>query len=166
MGADGPGAGGIDDLRGRAALTEGPEEKLAALDAVVAALAHPARRQILLTIHFRGAATAGEIAGRFAHKWPTTTRHLRVLEDARVPCGPVNDLQDVFSDAHVIAREAELRMPCDWAEGGEIGLLANPLKMSVTPPSYRRPPPRLNEHADDVLADWVPLYLIGKESHV
>lgn len=58
------------------------EEKLAALDAVVAALAHPARRQILLTIHFRGTATAGEIAGRFAHKWPTTTRHLRVLEEA------------------------------------------------------------------------------------
>jgi len=55
---------------------------LAALDAVVAALAHPARRQILLTLHFRGAATAGEVAGRFAHKWPTTTRHLRVLEDA------------------------------------------------------------------------------------
>lgn len=55
---------------------------MAALDAVVAALAHPARRQILLTIHFRGEATAGDIAGRFAHKWPTTTRHLRVLEDA------------------------------------------------------------------------------------
>jgi DNA-binding transcriptional ArsR family regulator len=55
---------------------------LAALDAVVAALAHPARRQILLTIHLRGEATAGEIAGRFAHKWPTTTRHLHVLENA------------------------------------------------------------------------------------
>ena len=55
---------------------------MAALDAVIAALAHPARRQILLTIHFRGTATAGEIACRFEHKWPTTTRHLRVLEDA------------------------------------------------------------------------------------
>lgn len=82
MGANGPGARRNDDLRSRAALTEDAAEKLAALDAVVAALAHPARRQILLTIHFRGAATAGEIAGRFAHKWPTTTRHLRVLEDA------------------------------------------------------------------------------------
>ena len=82
MGADGASARGIDDLRGGADLTEEPAAKLAALDAVVAALAHPARRQILLTIHFRGAATAGEIAGRFAHKWPTTTRHLRVLEDA------------------------------------------------------------------------------------
>ena len=82
MGADGAGARGADDLRGGAGLTRDATEKLAALDAVVAALAHPARRQILLTIHFRGAATAGEIAGRFAHKWPTTTRHLRVLEDA------------------------------------------------------------------------------------
>ena len=36
-----------------------------------------------MTLHFRGGvATAGEIAGRFEHKWPTTTRHLRVLEDA------------------------------------------------------------------------------------
>jgi DNA-binding transcriptional ArsR family regulator len=58
------------------------EAKLAALDAVVTALAHPARRQILLTVHFREQATAGEIAARFAHKWPTTTRHLRVLEQA------------------------------------------------------------------------------------
>lgn len=82
MGAHGPRARGPDDLRGRAALTEDPAEQLAALDAVVAALAHPARRQILLTIHFRGSATAGEIACRFEHKWPTTTRHLRVLEDA------------------------------------------------------------------------------------
>jgi DNA-binding transcriptional ArsR family regulator len=82
VGTDGAGARGADDLRGGADLKQDPAEKLAALDAVVAALAHPARRQILLTIHLRGEATAGEIAGRFAHKWPTTTRHLRVLEHA------------------------------------------------------------------------------------
>ena len=56
---------------------------MAALDEVVNAIAHPARRQILLTLHFRGGtATAGELAARFEHAWPTTTRHLRVLEDA------------------------------------------------------------------------------------
>jgi DNA-binding transcriptional ArsR family regulator len=82
VGTDGSRARGPDHLRGRAALIRTPAEKLAALDAAVAALAHPARRQILLTIHLRGAATAGEIAGRFAHKWPTTTRHLRILEHA------------------------------------------------------------------------------------
>src|SRR4051812_16480925 len=57
------------------------EERLAALDAVVQALAHPARRQILMTIHLRGGrVAAGDIAARFAHSWPTTTRHLGVLE--------------------------------------------------------------------------------------
>lgn len=60
-----------------------PQQRLEALEAVCAALAHPARRQILLTVHLRGGSmTAGEIAGRFAHAWPTTTRHLRVLEEA------------------------------------------------------------------------------------
>lgn len=68
-------------MRGRARLT--PAEKLDALEQVVTAIAHPARRQILLTLHFRGGtATAGEIAARFQHKWPTTTRHLHVLEAA------------------------------------------------------------------------------------
>jgi DNA-binding transcriptional ArsR family regulator len=56
--------------------------KLEALDAVCSAVAHPARRQILLTVHLRGTMTAGDIAGRFAHACPTTTRHLRVLEQA------------------------------------------------------------------------------------
>ena len=60
-----------------------PAAKLAALEAAFTALAHPARRQILLTIHFRGGSVnAGEIARRFSHAWPTTTRHLRVLESA------------------------------------------------------------------------------------
>ena len=58
------------------------KDKLEALDAVCSAVAHPARRQILLTVHLRGTMTAGDIAGRFAHAWPTTTRHLRVLEQA------------------------------------------------------------------------------------
>lgn len=80
---------------------------------------------------------------------------LRELDAVGVPCGPVNNLEDVFADPHVKARGAELRMPCKWAQGGEIRLLANPLRMSATPPSYNRPPPRLNEHAAEVLADWL-----------
>lgn len=52
-------------------------------EAVFRALAHASRREILLILHFRGGVmTAGEIAGRFSCTWPTTTRHLRVLEDA------------------------------------------------------------------------------------
>jgi DNA-binding transcriptional ArsR family regulator len=81
MGAHGAGARGPAHLRSGAHLTDAAA-KLQALDEVIAALAHPARRQILLTIHFLGGATSGEIARRFAHAWPTTTRHLRLLETA------------------------------------------------------------------------------------
>jgi DNA-binding transcriptional ArsR family regulator len=50
---------------------------------VFAALAHEQRRHILLTLRFRGGEmTAGDIADRFHCSWPTTSRHLRVLEDA------------------------------------------------------------------------------------
>lgn len=53
------------------------------LTAVLGALAHPARRQILMAVWFRGGEmSSGAIADRFAHSWPTTTRHLRVLESA------------------------------------------------------------------------------------
>jgi DNA-binding transcriptional ArsR family regulator len=59
------------------------ETDLADTEAVFGALAHPSRRHVLLVLHFRGGQmTAGEIADRFACSWPTTTRHLRVLEAA------------------------------------------------------------------------------------
>ena len=54
-----------------------------AYEAVFGALAHAARRRVLLAIFFNGGAmTAGEIAAMFAHAWQTTTRHLQVLEAA------------------------------------------------------------------------------------
>ena len=60
-----------------------PRKRLADVEAVFSALAHPARRQILLTIHFwDGTMRAGDVANRFGHSWPTTTRHLKVLVDA------------------------------------------------------------------------------------
>ncbi len=54
-----------------------------AYEAIFAALAHPARRRILHTLYFQGGCMiAGDIAAMFEHAWPTTTRHLRVLEEA------------------------------------------------------------------------------------
>jgi len=50
---------------------------------IFSALAHPARRRILMTVHFEGGSMgAGEIAAIFAHAWPTTTRHLKILVEA------------------------------------------------------------------------------------
>ena len=52
-------------------------------ESVFGALAHAARRRVLLTVYFNGGSmTAGEIAAIFEHSWQTTTRHLQVLEAA------------------------------------------------------------------------------------
>ena len=60
-----------------------PAAKVEAAERIFTALAHPSRRHILLTLHFRGGAmTAGEIAERFGCSWPTTSRHLAVLREA------------------------------------------------------------------------------------
>src|SRR5215470_4182558 len=54
-----------------------------AYEAIFTALAHPARRRILISLHFAGGEmTAGEIARLFGHAWPTTTRHLQALTAA------------------------------------------------------------------------------------
>src|SRR3712207_6755164 len=60
------------------------QQRLTDLEAVFAALAHASRRQILLMIWFGGGGvvSAGQIASRFHHAWPTISRHLRVLEQA------------------------------------------------------------------------------------
>ena len=54
-------------------------EEVEIADEVFSALAHPARRQILLSVHYRGSCNAGEIASRFECSWPTTSRHLSTL---------------------------------------------------------------------------------------
>lgn len=60
-----------------------PNVRVDAYESVFGALAHAARRQVLLTIYFNGGSmTAGQIAAIFEHAWQTTTRHLRVLERA------------------------------------------------------------------------------------
>ena len=54
-------------------------------EALFTALAHPARRWILISLNFAGGEMkAGAIARLFAHAWPTTTRHLQLLEAAGV----------------------------------------------------------------------------------
>ena len=56
-----------------------------AYEAIFTALAHPVRRRILHTLNFEGGEmTAGEIAAMFEHAWPTTTRHIRVLQSAEL----------------------------------------------------------------------------------
>ena len=81
-GANGPGQRLANPLS-NAGVRQDRQARWDAYAAVFAALAHPARRRILVTLHFAdGEMTAGEIADVFDHAWPTTTRHLQVLQAA------------------------------------------------------------------------------------
>jgi crotonobetainyl-CoA:carnitine CoA-transferase CaiB-like acyl-CoA transferase len=70
-----------------------------------------------------------------------------------VPCGPVNDIGQVFADPQVQARGMQIAMPHPLAGKGTVDLIGNPLKLSETPVSYRRPPPTLGQHTDEVLRE-------------
>lgn len=76
---------------------------------------------------------------------------LEGLERAGVPCGPINDLAQVFGNEQVQARG--LRVSLERDDAGEVPLVGSPLKMSATPPAYRRAPPRLGEHTHEVLGE-------------
>jgi DNA-binding transcriptional ArsR family regulator len=86
--------------------------RMDAYEAVFTALAHPARRRILLTMNFDGGAmSAGEIAEMFEHAWPTTTRHLKVLESA----GLLEQVRRGRSRIYSIDRR-RLDLARDWLE--------------------------------------------------
>ncbi|WP_244825696.1 CaiB/BaiF CoA-transferase family protein [Caballeronia sp. TF1N1] len=88
---------------------------------------------------------ADMVATRGKHEW------LAALEAAGVPCGPINDLGEVFDDPQVLARRMRIDLP--HPEGGDVKLVASPIKMSATPPEARTHPPMLGEHTTSVLKD-------------
>jgi len=83
---------------------------------------------------------------------PTRLRDawLADLEAVGVPSGPVNSIPDVFADPHVRARDMTVEMP-HRLQDEPVTLIANPLRLSETPPVYRRPPPMVGEHGADIL---------------
>lgn len=87
-----------------------PTGRSDAYAAVFRALAHAARRRILMTVNFEGGEmSAGAIARLFAHAWPTTTRHLRVLEAAGLLRHERRGRQRVYT-----LDRSRLRLVRDW----------------------------------------------------
>jgi crotonobetainyl-CoA:carnitine CoA-transferase CaiB-like acyl-CoA transferase len=88
---------------------------------------------------------AAMVRERGKHDW------LAALEAAGVPCGPINDLGEVFDDPQVIARGMQIELP--HPSGANVRLVRSPVKMSATPPEARLHPPMLGEHTDSVLRE-------------
>ena len=78
---------------------------------------------------------------------------LAILQPAGVPCGAVNDIAQVFADPQVRHRDMIIEMPDPGAADGIVRLIGNPIHGSADPVVYRRPPPRLGEHTDEVLEE-------------
>lgn len=73
------------------------------------------------------------------------------LEKLGVPCGPVNNLQQVFDDPQVRARDMVVQLPHESDPRVMAHQIASPMKLSQTPVNYRRSAPGLGQHTDEVL---------------
>ncbi|MCZ6536252.1 MAG: CaiB/BaiF CoA-transferase family protein [Chloroflexi bacterium] len=81
----------------------------------------------------------------------STDRWVDILEEAGVPCGPINDLADVFSDPQVKARDMLLEV--QHPSAGKIKQTGIPIKFSATPGSIDSPPPLLGQHSKEILLE-------------
>jgi crotonobetainyl-CoA:carnitine CoA-transferase CaiB-like acyl-CoA transferase len=77
------------------------------------------------------------------------------LEALKIGCGPINTLSQVFADPQVIARNTVVEM--DHASGAKVKVIANPVRLSRSPATYRSAPPVLGQHTDEVLQAWLGL---------
>jgi formyl-CoA transferase len=84
-------------------------------------------------------------------KTKTKQQWIDQLEAAGVPCGPINNLDEVFENPQVDARGMRIDLP--HPAGGKVKLVGSPMKMSATPPQYDMPPPLLGQHTEEVLRE-------------
>lgn len=83
----------------------------------------------------------------------TEAQWMADLAAVGVPCGPVNDIPGAIDDPHALARGSRVKQPHPLAASGFVETLGNPMKLSKTPVTYRRPPPMVGQHTAEVLAE-------------
>ena len=84
----------------------------------------------------------------------TTDWWVERLEGLKIGCGPINTLAKVFADPQIVARRVVVDMPHAASPDG-VRVIANPVRLSETPPDYRRPPPTLGQHTAEVLGEML-----------
>lgn len=102
-------------------------------------------------LRFANRETLNPIIEQACSLW--SVAHLsKVLGVAGVPAGQVNDFEGVFADPQV--RHRQLKVEMEHPVAGQVAMIACPVKLSETPASYRRIPPGLGQHSDEILAEY------------
>jgi len=87
----------------------------------------------------------------------TTQEWIDGLAPLGVPSAPVNTVPQAFADPQIQQRGMSIEMDHPISADGKCRLIGNPINLSETPVSYRRPPPMMGEHTDEVLAELLNL---------
>jgi crotonobetainyl-CoA:carnitine CoA-transferase CaiB-like acyl-CoA transferase len=89
------------------------------------------------------------LAARFREA--DSTHWLRRLDEAGIPCGPVNSVLAAFEQPQAVARG--MRVEVEHPTLGSVPQIGLPYKLSATPASIRSAPPLLGEHSAEILAE-------------
>jgi glutaryl-CoA transferase len=98
-------------------------------------------REVLIT------ALSEIFLGRETDAW------MKLLNEAEVPCAPVQTIDQVFKAPQVLHREMLVKV--EHPTAGTVPMAGIPVKFSATPASIRLPPPTLGQHTEEVLTSWL-----------
>ncbi len=85
----------------------------------------------------------------------TINQWVKGLTSVNVPCGPINDIKQVFDDPQVKSRKIKISMKHKKSKNKKIDLIANPIKFSVSKVKYKKSPPTLGEDTERILKNFL-----------
>lgn len=98
-----------------------------------------------------------ELVKQIVEDWAsqyTAEEAVEIILAAGLPAGPIFDMDDIANDEHIVG-EREMLVKMDQPGIGEITVTGNPVKLSDTKATIRRPAPLLGQHNEEVYAEWM-----------
>jgi len=98
-----------------------------------------------------------ELVKKMVEDWAsqyTAEECVDIILAAGVPAGPIYNMEDIYADDYFV-NDREMLLKMEQPGIGELTVLNNPIKLSDTKSTIRRPAPLLGEHNEEVYGDWL-----------